>query len=171
MDDERKKLIKRLFGTQGGALRSFFRGRVRAQQDVADLVQEVYLRMLRVRELDLIRCPEAYLFAIANNLTREQGLAERRAAASVELESGETPEQLQEFPDFEDGLDATQRSARLAEVLGQLSPKCEATIRMQFYHGMSYQEIGAALGISIHMVKKYHSQGLAECRRRMVSLR
>jgi len=35
---------------------------------------------------------------------------------------------------------------------------------------MSYQEVALQLGVSTHMVKKYLSQALAHCRRRMARL-
>jgi DNA-directed RNA polymerase specialized sigma24 family protein len=38
---------------------------------------------------------------------------------------------------------------------------------MQYWHGMSYEQIGERLGVSSHMVKKYLSQAVAHCRRRM----
>ena len=64
-------------------------------------------------------------------------------------------------------LDAERRIKRLREVLGQLSPKCQAAVVLQYWQGLSYQEIAEQLEISTHMVKKYLSQALTHCRRRM----
>jgi len=55
-------------------------------------------------------------------------------------------------------------------VLQQLSPKCRAAVMLQYWHGMSYEEIAMQLGVSTNMVKKYLSQALAHCRRRMARL-
>jgi len=41
---------------------------VRTKADAADLAHEVYLRILRVSDPDMIRNPEAYLVAVAGNL-------------------------------------------------------------------------------------------------------
>ena len=59
---------------------------------------------------------------------------------------------------------------RLREVLQQLPPKCHAAVVLQYWHGMSYEEIAQRLGVSTHMVKKYLSQALIHCRRRMARL-
>jgi RNA polymerase sigma-70 factor (ECF subfamily) len=41
---------------------------------------------------------------------------------------------------------------------------------MQYWQGLSYEEIALRLGVSTHMVKKYLSQAMAHCRRRMKRL-
>lgn len=46
----------------GRPLMKFFVSRLPNAADAPDLVQEVYLRLLRLDRPDLIRCPEAYLF-------------------------------------------------------------------------------------------------------------
>ena len=67
MAETKKKLVERLFTEQGGVLQSFLFRRVRRQPDAADLAQEVYLRMLRVPDIEAIRSPESYLFVVASN--------------------------------------------------------------------------------------------------------
>ena len=71
-------LIERLFAHHRAALQAFFYRRVKAKDDTADLVQEVYLRMLRVKDTDAIKNPEGYLFAVASNLVFEQSVLNRR---------------------------------------------------------------------------------------------
>src|SRR5580700_6349316 len=61
-----KTFVEGLFAYRG-ALQAFFYRRLRAKVDAADLVQEVYLRMLRVSDPEAIRSPEAYLFTVAAN--------------------------------------------------------------------------------------------------------
>lgn len=53
--DHKQALLERLFTEHGNRMRAFFGKRLRRKPDVAELVQEVYLRMLRVRDVDLIR--------------------------------------------------------------------------------------------------------------------
>ena len=62
---------------------------------------------------------------------------------------------------------ALRRVKRLREVLQQLPPKCRTAVALQYWHGMTYEEISVHLGVSTHMVKKYLSQALTHCRRRM----
>jgi RNA polymerase sigma-70 factor (ECF subfamily) len=163
--------VERLFSRHGKALEAFFRRRIRAVPDAPDLAQEVYVRMLRVKDADAIRDPELYLYTVANNLVKENALADSRRNACQDIDDFAIQEQLGQLPSFDSEIDTEARSARLREVLAQLSPKCRAAVILQYREGLSYQEIGAHLGVSAHMVKKYISQALRHCRRRMESLR
>ena len=72
---------------------------------------------------------------------------------------------------FDTALDATRRVARLQEVLEQLPAKCCAAVILQYHHELSYEEIAERLEVSPRMVKKYLTQALSHCRRRMARLR
>jgi RNA polymerase sigma-70 factor (ECF subfamily) len=165
-----KALIERLFAQHGTALQAFLRRRIRVIPDAPDLAQEVYLRMLRVSDSDTIRNPELYLYAVANNLVKENAVLERRRAAWDDIDDSAVQEQLAELPQFDGEIDTDLRTQRLREVLAQLSPKCRAAVLLQYGHDLSYAEIAKRLGVSTHMVKKYLAQALLHCRRRMQSL-
>jgi len=170
MTETKKALVERLFVEHGGGLRAFFYRRVRKHPDAAELAQEVYVRMLRVPDMGAVRNPEAYLYAVASNLAREHAVQERRSADALDVDDPAIQEQLAELPAIAGQLDKEQRVRRLREVLQQLPPKCHAAVVLQYWHGLSYEEISQRLGVSTHMVKKYLSQALVHCRRRMVRL-
>ena len=170
MAESKKTLVERLFADHGGSLRAFLHKRVRRQPDAVDLAQEVYLRMLRVPDVEAIRNPESYLFTVASNLVKEHARQERLREGSLDIDDPQVEAQLAELPAFGGELDRTVRVKRLREVLRQLPPKCHAAVVLQYWHGMSYEEIALHLGISTHMVKKYLSQALMHCRRRMARL-
>ncbi len=170
MSEPRKGLVERLFAEHRSALQAFFYRHIRTKSDAPDLAQEVYVRMLRVSDIQAIRDPERYLYTVASNLVKEYAVLDRWQSRRVDLEGANIQQQLGELPTFDAQLDVTQRVARLRTVLGQLSPKCRAAVILQYRHGLSYQEIGERLNVSPHMVKKYLAQGLAHCRRRMARL-
>jgi RNA polymerase sigma factor (sigma-70 family) len=170
MAETGKALVERLFARRD-ALQAFFLRRLRIKSDAGDLVQEVYLRMLRVADPQAIRNPEAYLFTVAGNLLRENAVADRRQAQHAAVEDAEASPQLAHIPGFETDLDTERRVARLCEVIEELSPKCLAAVVMQYRHELSYEEIAARLNISPRMVKKYLTQALNHCRKRMERLR
>jgi RNA polymerase sigma-70 factor (ECF subfamily) len=165
-----KAMVERLFARHGAALQAFFLRRLRVKANAADLAQEVYLRMLRVGDPGAIINPEAYLFAVAGNLVRENAIADRRQAENADIEGAEVQQLLADLPDFDAPIDTDRRIERLREVLGQLSPKCRAAVTLQYHYGLSIQEIADRLGLSTHMVKKYLAQALGHCRRRMARL-
>jgi len=170
MAESRKSLVGRLFAEQGSALQAFLRRRVRRQADAAELAQEVYVRMLRVADMTTIRNPEAYLYTVATNLAREHARQQPSDSRLLDVDDPLLQEQLAELPAFGGQIDTEQRIERLREVLGQLPPKCHAAVVLQYWHGLSYEEIAQRLGVSTHMVKKYLSQALVHCRRRMARL-
>jgi RNA polymerase sigma-70 factor (ECF subfamily) len=170
MADFKKSLVERLFGEHGGALRAFLYRRVRSQTDAAELAQEVFLRMLRVPDMATIRNPEAYLFAVASNLAKEHAQRTPHASSTLNIDDPLVQEQLAELPAFGAQLDREMRVRRLREVLDQLSPKCRAAVVMQYWHGLTYEEIAERLGVSTNMVNKYVTQALVHCRRRMARM-
>ena len=170
VSDPKPSLVERLFSEHGGTLQAFFRRRIRSKTDAPDLAQEVYLRMLRVNNQEAIRNPVHYLFTVANNLAKEQSVLERRRASDMDIDEAGEHEQLEVHPTFEGDVDASQRTARLQEVLEQLRPKCQAAVLLRFAHGLSYREVAARLGVSPQMAQKYVAQALSHCRRRMARL-
>jgi RNA polymerase sigma factor (sigma-70 family) len=170
MSEIKKSFVERLFTEHGSALQAFLYRRVHRHPDAAELAQEVYVRMLRVPDMTTVRNPEAYLYAVASNLAKEHARRGPNDSRVLDIDDPLVQEQLVELPAFGGQLDREQRIERLREVLRQLSPKCQAVVALQYWHGMSYEEIAQRLGISTNMVKKYLSQALTHCRRRMARL-
>jgi RNA polymerase sigma factor (sigma-70 family) len=170
MTEAKKTLVERLFAEHGGSLRAFLYRRVHRHPDAAELAQEVYVRMLRLADIGAIRNPEAYLYTVASNLAREHARHGHTERGALDVDDPLVQEELAELPAFAGQLDTEQRVKMLREVLQQLPPKCQAAVVLQYWHGFSYEEIAQRLGVSTHMVKKYLSQALAHCRRRMARL-
>jgi RNA polymerase sigma factor (sigma-70 family) len=168
--EPKPSLVARLFADHRSALHTFFLRRVRLKADAADLAQEVYVRMLRVRDQEAIRNPVHYLYTVANNLVKEHAVLDRRQASGIDIDGAPAHEQLEALPEFGGDLDAAQRVARLREVLRQLRPKCRAAVELRFTQGLSYRAIAMHLGVSPQMAKKYVAQALGHCRRRMARL-
>src|SRR6202453_5500829 len=59
------------FRNHAGDLQRFLARRVAHAQDADDLAQEVFARLLRVRDADLVRNPLSYLLGIATHVVRE----------------------------------------------------------------------------------------------------
>ena len=167
MSDDRRALVERLFTAHRNALLAFFHRRAPLWADAADLAQEVYVRMMRVRNTEEIRNPEAYLFTVASNLAKERRALHRRRGTTIDVEDATVQSELADLPAFGEQIDAERRLRRLDEVLRQLPPKGQAAIVLKYVHGLSYDEIGERLGVSPRMVKKYLVQSLAHCRLRM----
>lgn len=166
------KLLASLATLHGRQLMRFLVSRLPDAAEAPDMVQEVYLRLLRLERPDLIRCPEAYLFTIAANIAHERRLKQSTRPLHIALEDTPVealPADVGAFTTAapEDIALTAERVARLTKVLAQLSPKARSTLIWHRRDGCTYEEIGARLGISRNMVKKYLAQALGHCRKNM----
>lgn len=151
----------------GRRLRRFLSQRLQNRADAPDLVQEVYLRLLRVERYEEIRSPEAYLITIATHLLREHFMKQASLPAAVDID--ELVSDLQTMPEDDPAVHAEnqERLQLIERALSKLSPKAQAVLLMHRRDGHSLEEIAAELGVSRSMAKKYLAQALAKCRQRL----
>ena len=131
------------------------------------MVQEVFLRMLRIPDRDAIRFPEAYLFTIAIHVAQQHAMQESTLPQSVEVT--ELLAQLHAAPDADPAaqVHAEQCWESFARALDRLSPKVRATFVLHRYYGMTLQEISRELQVSLPMAKKYLVKALNQVRRNL----
>ena len=160
MPNKPLSLAASLAQTQRGRLRRFFSVRVRNPADIADLTQEVFLRMLRIPDRDAIRCPEAYLFTVALHVAQQHAMQDSAIASSEQVD--ELLAQLPASPDADPLLQAhgEQCLEAFTRALERLSPKVRATFVLHRQYGMTLKEISRELRISFPMAKKYLAKAL-----------
>jgi len=165
--DDPQTLVADLAASHGNQLRAFLVARVRNVADLPDVVQEVFLRMLRIRSIESIRSPEAYLFTVAQHVVQQHTLRQVAAPPSVELtQMLDVPSTT---PDVDPVLatDAAQCAEQLQDAIEELSPKVRATFLLHRRDGLSLEDIGTRLGISRPMVKKNLMKALLHFRQRL----
>lgn len=165
--EDKQAFVAALAQQHGERLRRFLAARLRyAVADVPDLVQEVYLRLLRVPHHESIRSPQAYLFTVAFHVLHQHKLSLSSAPESVDIM--DVIAELETFveADPSNDLDTRQRLEVLDRALKELSPKAYATFVLHRRYGFTLEEIGAQLGVSRPMVKKYLAKAVAHCRQR-----
>lgn len=169
-DRTKRGFVERLFAEHRSALQSYFHRRIRTKADAPDLVQEAYLRMLRVSNTDAIRSPEVYLYTVASNLVKEHAVLDRRAAERLDIDELNVQDRLGELPSLESELDENRRTQQVREVLAGLPLNWRTAVTLQYRYGLTYQEIAAHLRVSPSMVKKYLARALDRCRRDLARL-
>jgi RNA polymerase sigma factor (sigma-70 family) len=165
--EDPRTLVADLAASHGDQLRRFLLARVRNVADVPDIVQEVYLRMLRIPNIESIRSPEAYLFTVAQHVVQQHTLRQTATPPSVELtQMLDLPSAT---PDMDPTLatDAAQCAEQLQGAMEELSPKVRATFLLHRRDGLSFEDIGARLGLSRPMVKKNLMKALLHFRQRL----
>lgn len=163
-----RAFVARIERDHGLELRRFLASHLKySQADVADLVQEIFLRLLRIKDHEAIRNPQAYLFTVASHVLHQHAL--KRSARPELMNPLDVASTFQHSvaPDPADELDIKQRLEQVHEELSQLSPRAYATLIMYRCEGMTLVEIGERLRVSHPTVRKYLAQAVAYCNQRL----
>lgn len=137
------------------SLFQFLRRRVRSSDDVQDLAQETYLRLLRAQDLSEVRNPLAYLLQVASHVVLEWVGGQPRSASMVTLDEDMLVDG--QLPELE--LDARQSQQRIEKVLASVSPMMRAVLILRLRDEISYYEIAAQLQITERQVRRYLARG------------
>jgi len=159
-------LVQELASRQSEPLRRFLRARVRNSADIPDIIQEAFLRLLRVPNVDTIRAPDAYIFTIAWHVARQHELRSA-ATPTVELEHVLNELFAATDSDPELQLDAQECVRKLDAALRELPVKIRFAFLFYRCDGLSMDEISQRLGISRATAKKYLAYALAHLRKRL----
>ena len=143
-------------------LRAWLHSRFRCENDIDDVVQETYVRLLRARERGEVASPKAFLFAVARNLALDrfrhrevvptESLVENEALAVLE-ENGGTPEIIAHNQELE----------LLTEAIQSLPDRCRQIFTLRKVYGLSQAEIAKQLGVSENTVSAQLTIGVKKC--------
>jgi RNA polymerase sigma-70 factor (ECF subfamily) len=155
--------------THAEELTRFLKYQVSNVNDGEDLMQELYVRILKSNVSEEIRSPKAYLFRVARNLAYAHRLSCAASPAHIALEEAPpevvhgTPHALEASAPEADAMLA-ERLEELGDRLSELSPKVQAAILWHHRDGYTCEEIGVKLSVVRNRVKKFLGKGLAHCR-------
>jgi RNA polymerase sigma factor (sigma-70 family) len=155
--------------THAQELARFLRRQVSDAHDAEDLMQELYLALLRVPCSQAIHHPKAYLFRIAANLAHQH--RERAKSRPPHITFDDVPAEAFQTADreFEQSLPESEAAlsqglSALQRRLSELSPKVQAAVLWHHRDGYTCDEIAERLSVVRHRVKKYLVKGLTHCR-------
>lgn len=141
-------------------LTRFLRRRLPQPIDAEDLAQEVYARLLRVENLELIREPQAYLYRVAVNVAAEW----RMRAAQSKPHSADELDALVAATTPETALNEADFARQLDGALHEMTPMVRAVIYLKLRDGMTHEEIARHLGITTRMVRRLLTTAYAQLR-------
>jgi RNA polymerase sigma-19 factor, ECF subfamily len=155
-----------VFGRYRRELHRYLMRRLRHPQDVDDLAQDVYLRLLAIDDERVVRKPLAYLYGIASHV-----LADYRIEVEAEREiitvDSEIVDEWTDSPGCvlpDDIADRLNLQQQIDKAMAQLPPTHAAVLLAHKRDGMSYEEVAEHLDLSIHTVEKYVTQAKARIR-------
>jgi RNA polymerase sigma-70 factor (ECF subfamily) len=165
--DPRQTFVGEIVGRHGRKLRRYLAARLRNTTDVADLAQEVFLRLVRVDRHDRIRNPEAYLFTIASHVLAQHGLDRAGEPEAVDINDPVADERLAFETDVGHEIDLQRRAKEMKLAIEQLPPNPQACLILHCREGWTLDEIATRLGVSRSMVKKHIAKAMLHCRQQM----
>jgi len=151
------------FVRECGPLLARFLGRMRVREDdVQDVAQESFARLLRYRDQEPPDAWTALLYRIAINVVRDRARRERHAP--VGEPSAAVPEAVSPDASPEQHASDLEALARARDAILGLPPRCRAVYLMHRVEGLSYPEIARRCGISTKAVEKHMSHALRALR-------
>jgi len=153
-------------------LRAFLSHCLPHRDDVSDIVQETYTRLLALspERRGAVRSWRAFLFTTARNVAMDH----LRWPASVSLDALPEIDRADVVPNGGDEqtpdeiVNLTQEQDLLARVIASLPEKCREVLTLRKIHGLSQKEIAQRLGIAEHTVEKHISYGVRLCAERVL---
>ena len=127
--------------------------------DAADLVQEVYARVMASEGWRFVDEPRAYVLTMIRNL----GIQRLRRARVVSMQSltdmgGD--HHVSEDPDAFDEASGRQQLKLALAALRTLPPRCREVVELRRLHDLPSREIARRLGLSLSTVEKRLARGM-----------
>ncbi len=147
-------------------LEKYFRKRVYNQNEVEDLVQDVFYRLTsRADNADLER-PEAFIFQIAANLLRDKARREATKRAFTKQLSDQNENAFEELSP-ERVLLGKEKVVALKNALNELPERTRTVFLLHRFEEFKYREIAQQLGISMSSVEKHMMDAIKHLTHRM----
>jgi len=141
----------------------YFTRRTGSQPDSEELVQDLFLRLLRRPGLMALESVDGYVFEAAANLLRDKVKRERTRPrlSAVDLDRIDLAD---DFPDAEHVVGGRQSLERIQVALKSLSPRARTIVVLRRFEDMSHAQIAARLNISVSAVEKHLVRSMAVLR-------
>lgn len=169
MSDSKHRFLHELFRKHAHEVSTFISGRWPKEPDVADIVQETFLRLAQYPNPDEILNQRAFLFQAASNIAvdrhRRTKIRERYAEPDEDIEAIAT---LSSSPDrYWENREALDR---FSEWLGELPVLQRHAFVLYRIEGCVHAEIAARLGISASTSERYVRLAMQHLSKRLSGL-
>lgn len=124
---------------------------VQHRQTAEDLTQEVFLRLFKnIRSLDPDKGFKTWLFTIATNVVYDWFRKQKRLHEAFSIDNEEHPfETIDEAQSYE----SIETAEDIAKALQAIKPVHRQVLILFYYQGLTYEEIGGVMGLSLNTIK------------------
>lgn len=138
-----------------------------------EISQEVFVRLIRVRNLERMQIGVSYLLRIAENLLRRRFEKNQRFRSYLERNRQVVTDAnggVAEDPSRGDGV-AVHRAGvsfidadRLERILANLTPEEQSAVRLIVIQGLDYRAAARSLGVRVSTINNWKHRGIAKLR-------
>lgn len=146
-----------------GPLFSFFLRRSGSAADADEMVQDLFVRLLRRGDLLGLENVDAYVFEAAANVARDRGRYEQARGRGRHVEIDDLVAEC-ETPDAEQVVVGKQRLKRLLAALDALPPRARQVVILRRFENLTYPQIARRIGVSVSAVEKHMVRAMAALR-------
>ncbi len=143
-------------------LRSWLETRFPAIDDVDDVVQETFSRLIKAHESGPIVNPRAFLFVTARNFALNQ-LRHMRYTRPQGGESIDPLSIVDEVTSPPESVAKQEELRHLVQAIQSLPKRCRQVVTLRKIYGFSQKEVAEKMGISVHTVEAQSVIGLHKC--------
>jgi RNA polymerase sigma factor (sigma-70 family) len=155
----------RLYGEKRTNLVRLFAAKLRSASEAEDLIQDLYLKVQALGDMEVEGDGSALLFRMANNLMLDRLRSQTRASARDEgwrsLQGAALgDQQVADVPSAEEVVAGRQRLGVMMAAVDTLPPQVARAFRLHKLEGLSHADTALAMGVSRSSVEKHVSAAL-----------
>jgi len=154
------RIIDAFQSCKDGLVRSIMKMSVQ-QQDVDDILQETFIRVLDSDAKQQIKSPKGYLFVVSRNLVLKK-LVQQSKEIHTEIDEALIENDIDNPVEKE--LYQKLKFERFSLVLNSLPEKHRRAILLRKLYCLNHKEIAKKMNISVSSVEKYIAIGLKQCK-------
>ncbi|MFA5629925.1 MAG: RNA polymerase sigma factor [Porticoccaceae bacterium] len=131
-------------------------------EDVEDITQESFARVLEAGSKGKIEYPKAYLYRTARNLALN-AVTKKSYQLEDFIEDLQDSTVIEDEVTLEDQVIAQRRFELFCRATAELPDQCRRVLILCRVYGLSMREVSERLGISISTAEKHLAKGLLRC--------
>lgn len=131
-------------------------------QEIEDVVQEAFVKVLEAQAKRKIQATESYLYRTTKHLSLN--VLNKSAYKLTDTVGDLLPESvLLETPSLEDQFESQQRFELFCRAVRQLPLKCQRAFILRRVYGFSQKEIAERMSISVKTVEVHLTKAIVRC--------
>ncbi len=143
-------------------LRAWLEDRYPEANNIDDIIQDAYLRVLNVRHSRTLRSPKAFLFKTARNLALDH-LRSHSVSRTIPLVDDHLSNVIDGSETAPEAVARKQELLIMRKAIESLPERCRQIVTLHKVYGIPQKEVAKRMGISVNTLSTQLAIGLAKC--------